>query len=130
VRPDLEITLLPIQPARPGFDSKYKIVYKNKGNVTQSGAVNLKFNDGVLDLVVANPVISTQNLNNLSWNFTNLKPFETREITFALNVNSPTETPAVNSGFVLAYQVKITNATTDDETPIDNTFNFDQTVVN
>lgn len=130
VRPDLEITLLPIQPARPGFDSKYKIVYKNKGNMTQSGAVNLKFNDGVLDLVVANPVISTQNLNNLSWNFTNLKPFETREITFALNVNSPSETPAVNSGFVLAYQAIITNATTDDETPIDNTFNFDQTVVN
>lgn len=35
-RPDLEITLLPLQPARPGFDAKYKIVYKNKGNTIQS----------------------------------------------------------------------------------------------
>jgi hypothetical protein len=127
--PDLEITLLPLQPARPGFDANYKIVYKNKGNTTQSGSVNLNFNDAVLDLVVANPVTSSQTLNNLSWNFSNLLPFETREITFTLNVNSPMETPAVNGGDVLAYNTTITSATTD-ETPIDNTFTFNQTVVN
>ena len=127
--PDLEIALLPLQPARPGFDATYKIVYKNKGNVAQSGNVNLNFNDAVLDFVVANPVISSQTMNNLSWNFTNLKPFETKEITFTLIVNAPTETPAVNSGFVLAYKATITSAATE-ETPMDNTFDFNQTVVN
>jgi hypothetical protein len=35
VRPDLEVTLLPLQSARPGFDAKYKLVYKNKGNTIQ-----------------------------------------------------------------------------------------------
>jgi hypothetical protein len=127
--PDLEVTLLPLQVARPGFDAKYKIVYKNKGNTTQSSSVNLSFDDAVLDLVLSNPVTTTQTTNNLSWNFTNLLPFETREITFTLNVNSPMETPAVNDGFVLTYTTTISSATTD-ETPIDNTFAFNQTVVN
>lgn len=129
VHPDLEVTLLPLRPAVPGFDSKYKLVYKNKGNTIQSGSVNLNFNDAVLDLVVANPITTTQSTNNLSWNFSNLLPFETREITFTLNVNSPLETPAVNSGSVLAFNATITTTATD-ETPIDNSFAFNQIVVN
>jgi Leucine-rich repeat (LRR) protein len=126
---DLEITLMPLEVARPGFDVKYKIIYKNKGNVAQSGTVNLKFNDAVLDLVIASPVISSQTTNNLSWDFTNLAPFETREISLTLNVNTPAETPAVNNGDILGYTAAITSAATD-ETPIDNTFTLNQTVVN
>ena len=126
---DLEVSLLSLQPARPGFDAKYKIVYKNKGNIAQSGSVNFTFDDAVLDLVIVNPATSTQTTNNLSWNFSNLLPFETREITFTLNVNSPMETPAVNGGSVLVYNATITSALTD-ETPADNTFAFNQTVVN
>ena len=128
IRPDLEITLLPIQGARPGFDSKYKIVYKNKGNQTQSGSVNLIFDDAILDVVISNPVGSSQNTNNLSWIFSNLKPFETREITLTLNVNSPMEIPAVNNGDVLKFVATITSQGPD-ETPIDNTFTLNQTVV-
>ncbi|QBN17503.1 DUF7619 domain-containing protein [Flavobacterium nackdongense] len=129
VRPDLEVSILPLRPAVPGFDAKYKIVYKNKGNQTQSGSVNLSFDDAVLALVVSNPATTTQTTNNLSWNFTDLKPFETREIIFTLNVNSPMETPPINSGSVLSYIATISSPTTD-ETPIDNTFSFNQTVVN
>nr|WP_315232398.1 T9SS type A sorting domain-containing protein [uncultured Flavobacterium sp.] len=128
LHPDLEITILPLQPARPGFDAKYKIVYKNKGNTTQSGSINLTFNDAVLDLVVANPITSTQTTNNLSWDFTNLKPFESKEIILTLNVNTPTETPAVNNGDVLAYTAKIVSSAID-ETLKDNTFTLNQTVV-
>jgi hypothetical protein len=128
VRPDLEVTLLPLQPARPGFDAKYKLVYKNKGNIAQSGVVILTFNDAVLDLVVANPIATTQTTNNLSWNFTNLQPFETREISFTMNVNSPQETPAVINGAILAYTATITSAVLD-QTPTDNAFTFNQTVV-
>ena len=127
--PDLEVSILPIGGAIPGFNATYLVVYKNKGNTTQSGSVNLTFNDAVLDFVTANPVTSTQNLNNLSWSFTNLLPLETRIITLTLNVNSPMEIPAVNSGFVLAYKATIISVATD-ETPIDNTFDFNQTVVN
>jgi Leucine-rich repeat (LRR) protein len=129
VHPDLEVTLLPLQTARPGFDATYKIIYKNKGNQTQSGSVNLAFNDAVLDLVTANPVATSQTVNNLSWDFVNLLPFETREILVTLNVNSPTETPAVTGGYVLNYTTSITSPATD-ETPNDNTFAYNQTVVN
>nr|MBP9793934.1 T9SS C-terminal target domain-containing protein [Flavobacterium sp.] len=41
VHPDLEVTILPIVGARPGFDASYRIVYKNKGNIAQSGTINL-----------------------------------------------------------------------------------------
>ena len=125
---DLEITLIPLEEARPGFDAKYKLIYKNKGNQIQSGSVNLTFNDALLDLVTANPVSSTQTANSLSWSFSNLKPFDTREITFTLNVNSPMEIPAVNNGDILKLTATIASQETD-ETPIDNTFTLNQTVV-
>jgi hypothetical protein len=77
---------------------------------------------------VANPLATSQTTNTLSWDFTNLQPFETREITFTMNVNSPQETPAVINGDILAYTATITSVAVD-ETPTDNTFTFNQTVV-
>ncbi|OXA98914.1 DUF7619 domain-containing protein [Flavobacterium pectinovorum] len=125
--PDLEVSILPITAAIPGFNSSYKIIYKNKGNTTQSGVVNLAFDDAVLDLVTTNPV-ATQALNNLSWNFSNLKPFESAEIIFTFKVNTPTAVPPVNNGDVLSFKASIVSAFTDD-TPLDNNFTLNQTVV-
>ncbi len=127
--PDLEVVLIPITPARPGFDAVYKLYYKNKGNTTQSGNISLTFNDAVLDLVSANPSVSTQTLNTLIWNFTTLVPLATGEIVFTLNVNSPMETPAVIGGDLLSFEANI-NPISGDETPSDNTFAYNQTVVN
>ncbi|MCD0465493.1 T9SS type A sorting domain-containing protein [Flavobacterium sp. ENC] len=128
VHQDLEVSLLPITRARPGFDAKYKLIYKNKGNQIQSGSINLNFDDNVLDLVVANPLASTQTVNNLSWNFSNLKPFESREIAIILKLNKPTDKPAVNNGDILKLSTTITSET-GEETPLDNTFILNQTVV-
>ncbi|RKR05248.1 putative repeat protein (TIGR01451 family)/predicted secreted protein (Por secretion system target) [Flavobacterium sp. 90] len=128
VHPDLEVSLLPIEEARPGFDAKYKIVYKNKGNNTQSGTINLKFDGTILNLVTANPIALTQSSNSLTWNFTNLQPFEIREIFVTLNLNGPTETPAVNIGDILNLIVSI-SLQDNDETPNDNTFTLNQRVV-
>jgi hypothetical protein len=125
---DLEIALLPIGVARPGFDVNYKIVYKNKGTNTQSGSVNLTFNDAVMDLIIANPTTTISNTNALSWNFSNLQPFETREIVLTMNLNSPMETPAVVGGDILSYTATVVGAT--DETATDNTLTLNQTVVN
>ena len=128
VHPDLEITLLPILRARPGFDTSYKIIYKNKGNQTQSGTVNLTFDDAVLDFVTASPVVTTQSTDNLSWNYLDLKPFETREIALTLNVNSPMETPPVNNDDRLSFTASI-NPIVGDEQPVDNSFALRQVVV-
>jgi len=84
---DLEITILPLELARPGFDANYKIVYKNKGTTTLSGSIDLEFQDDLIDLVSANPMVDSQSTNILSWNYTNLEPFETGEILFTMNLN-------------------------------------------
>jgi hypothetical protein len=103
---NLEISLIPFG-ARPGFDAHYQLVYKNTGNQTMSGNVALAYNDSVLDLVQTNPATNTQSSGNLSWNYTQLLPFETRSIDITFNVNSPMETPAVNIGDVLHFDATI-----------------------
>ncbi len=124
---DLEVSVFPYVPARPGFNATYKIIYKNKGTTTQSGSVSLNFDDTVMDLVTATPAQNSQTTNTLNWNFSNLMPFETREIYVTMNINSPAETPAVNVGNGLLFTATINGAT--DETPTNNTSNLTQTVV-
>ena len=124
---DLTVSLLPILPARPGFNATYKMVYKNNGTSVQNGTINLGFDDSVMDLISATPVIDSQSTNSLSWNFTNLLPFESREIFVTMNINTPTETPPVNNGNVLIYNAIINGAS--DETPSDNSSVLNQTVV-
>ncbi len=129
VHPDLEIVLMPIGVAHPGFDAYYSVIYKNKGNQTISGSVNVVFDDAKTDFVSASPSADSQTTNTIVWNFTNLRPFETNEIYFALNVNSPLEDPAVNLGDVLDFTATI-NFVEGDETPQDNIFQLQQTVLN
>ena len=124
---DLEVSFVPVTNARPGFDATYKIIYKNKGTHVQNGFVSLNFNDNVMDLISATPVIASQGTNSLNWNFTNLLPFEIREIFVTMNINSQTETPAVNAGNILIYTATVNGAV--DETPINNTSTLNQTVV-
>lgn len=125
---DIEITILPINNAIPGVDATYKIIYKNKGTIPQSGNVNLNFNDTLEDIVVANPVASSQSTNNLNWQFSNLSPLESRSILVTLNLNSTSETPAVNAGQLISYTASVTTANTD-ETPANNISRLNQIVV-
>ncbi|OBW39385.1 Internalin-J precursor [Chryseobacterium sp. MOF25P] len=125
---DLEVVILPITPASPGFDAKYKIVYKNKGTTTQSGTLVFNYNDNLMNFLNATLSPNSQTTGVLNWNFTNLLPFETKEITLTFNLNTPTQTPALNGGDILHYTSQI-NGTTD-ETPSDNIFTLNQTVVN
>jgi hypothetical protein len=129
IHSDIDITVLPVNVARPGFDIRYKIIYKNKGNQSQSGFVNVVFNDAVLDFVATTPIYTSFAANSLSWSFTDLLPFETREILVTLNANSPLETPSLNNGDILQLNATIAS-TTIDETPNDNVFVLNQTVVN
>jgi uncharacterized repeat protein (TIGR01451 family) len=127
---DVDVTLIPLNQARPGFDSNYKLVYKNKGNTTLSGAISLIFEDDYMNLVVANPVVDAQAVNSLSWNYINLGPFEAREITFTMNLNTPTDASfPLNGDDILDFEATITPVVSD-ETMDDNIFTLAQTVVN
>ena len=125
---DLEVALFPNGPAIPGFDAEYTIIYKNKGTQTQNGSVVFDYYDPIMDLVSTTPTTSSQGVNTLTWNFSNLQPFETREITVIVNLNSPVETPALNAGNGLIYTAMVMGAT--DDTPADNSCILTQIVVN
>jgi hypothetical protein len=132
---DVEISIIPINPARPGFDCNYQIIYKNKGNQTENGTINLAFDDTIFDFVSTSNATSSQTFGNLNWNYSNLLPLETRTINVVLNLNSPMETPAVNANDILNL---IGTITSPDEVPCnnwlqsqcDNVFTLNQTVVN
>lgn len=125
---DAEVVIAPIVPSNPGFDAIYKVVYKNKGNQVLSGNVSFQYDDSVLDFVASSETPDVQTIGELSFNFTNLMPFESRSVNITLNVNGPTETPPVNIDDVLDYTASISIDQTE-ETPADNSFDFSETVV-
>lgn len=126
---DLEILIFPIGVARPGFNAAYKVRYKNKGNQTENTTINFNFNDAILDFVSSSITPSSQSGDLLTWNVGTLLPLQSGEIFVTLNLNSPMETPAVNSGDLLNYAASINGLNTDVNQE-DNYFNYTQTVVN
>ena len=126
---DFEILIIPLTIAAPGTDSKYRIVYKNKGTTTLSGNIAFNYNDNLMDYVSANVLPSSQSIANINWTFNNLLPFEKRSIEVTFNLNTPTETPPLNSNDTLSFTSTI-NSASNDTTPLDNIFNLNQTVVN
>lgn len=126
---DLEINIVPINTARPGFDAIYKIVYKNKGVQYVDGIVNLTFDDQVIDYVSSNPSYQNITSNMLTWSFNSLAPQEQRSIYVTFNLNSPMETPPLNLDDNLSFTTTIT-IDGSEATPDDNTFTLNQLVVN
>jgi len=124
---DVEVIVVPDIPARPGFNATYRMVFKNKGNQTLSGSLVFNYDDTRLDFV-SSTIPSVQSTGQLTFNYTNLLPFENRFIDIVLNVNGSTDTPAVNIDDVLPFIATI-NPLVGDETPADNTFSFNQIVV-
>ena len=114
------ISVIPLTPpARPGFEAKYKIVWENVGNQIESSTLNFTYDETLLDYISATQSPDQIADGIVKWNFTNLLPFEKREITVTLKVNSPTDTPAVNAGDKLYLTVSI----------LDNIFTLENTVV-
>lgn len=125
---DLETVILPLNAARPGFVAKYKLIYKNKGTTTQNGTVQFNYDDNLMNLLNSSLATSSQSTGVLNWNFTNLQPFETREVIISFTLSTPTQNPPLQGGAILNYSSQINAAT--DETPLDNNFALNQTVVN
>ncbi len=128
VHNDLEVVISPIAFARPGFDATYRIVYKNKGNQITSGDITFGYDDAILDYVTATTPPNSQATGLLTWNYTNLLPFESRAIILTINVNSPVETPPVNLNDVLTFAATV-SPLPGDENPSDNSFTYHQVVV-
>lgn len=127
---DLEIKLIPVSVASPGFEAIYKLIYKNKGSTVLSGSVDLQYDEDYMDLISASPVQNSASFNHLFWNFTDLLPFESGEIMLTYSLNPPTSPSyPLNDGDELSFTAKV-NPVDSDETPLDNVFTLNQTVVN
>ncbi|MBD0832420.1 DUF7619 domain-containing protein [Aestuariibaculum sediminum] len=122
---DLNVYIIPISDARPGFNTYYKIIYSNLGNTTISGSLDVSFENSKVNFLNANPTQDSQSTNSLTWNYTNLQPFESRQIYVDFNINTP---PTVNNGENLAFTA-VVNPISGDANPTNNTFTLNQTTI-
>jgi len=122
---DVNISIIPVSQARTNFISQYKIVYNNAGNTVLNGSIIFNFNDLKMNFNSANPSENTISENTLTFNYSNLQPYETRIIDLEFDILGD---PEVSIGDTLNFSA-IINPITDDFTTLDNTFSFDQTVV-
>nr|WP_321223192.1 T9SS type A sorting domain-containing protein [uncultured Psychroserpens sp.] len=132
VHNDLEIFIVPITDARPGFDSQYKLLYRNIGTTMLSGNVtfNYSFDSDYMEYVDAIPSETSVTNSILSWDYVDLLPFETREILTTFTLNTPTDIDfPLDSGDELNFEA-IIYPLQDDETPNNNDFGLKQIVVN
>lgn len=112
----------------PGFDTYCHVYIRNNGNTVTNGTVTFNYDDNVLDYVLTTPQAPTVAPGTVTWGYSNLKPFESRSYTIKLNVNSPTETPAVNIDDILTFDAVI-GVQGNDVNPADNTYEAQSLVV-
>jgi hypothetical protein len=122
VYPDLEITMDGDSSGYNTFVS-YRIKYTNKGTMTQSGIISITYEDEMAVFSSSIPVISSQNSNELVWSFTDLKPFESRDIEFIMDVTAVEEN--MYDEIVVNYIATI-NSNLTDTTPDNNAFEYNQ----
>ena len=133
IHKDLEIVYMRLPrsigtPGIPGYDVRYKIIYKNKGNQIQSGQVTLNYQDEVMNLIVANPIQTSVANGTISWDFSNFLPGETRTILVTFLLNSPQDTPPLDANDQLNFDAEINDSLGIDDNNDDNFFNLSETV--
>ncbi len=124
---DLSVVLIPTDHARPGFKSYYRLHYENNGTTSLNGTLKVTYNNNKLSLDTFNsnsPNSTTS--NSVSYNFTNLLPYQSGDIYITFNVLAP---PTVNQGDVLTF-TSLGTTTATDANIADNTYVLNQSVVN
>jgi uncharacterized repeat protein (TIGR01451 family) len=104
---DIALSIIPIDAARPGFNSNYKLVIKNDGNQVESGTLVLFYPQNKQIFISASEPLSGNSFGNVKFEIKNLKPFESRSINFVLKTNPPTSTSPVNVGDILDLSAAI-----------------------
>jgi uncharacterized repeat protein (TIGR01451 family) len=113
-----------VNQAIPGNVATYRIHYKNNGSTNLNGSIQLTYNNTKLTFASATPSQNSSSAGTLTWNYTNLLPFEERYIDLSLNVLIP---PTVNVNDLLTFTV-VANPTAGDNVPLNNTMTWNQLV--
>jgi len=119
---DLQISITSSNLARPGRTSNYFVTYSNIGTTVMSGSIQLIADPNVV-YQGSNTILTSQSGNTLTWNFSNLQPFQSATITVSYAI--PT---IVNVGTQLNFNTTV-NPVAGDNTPFNNTDILQQTVI-
>ncbi|HPF11493.1 MAG TPA: T9SS type A sorting domain-containing protein [Flavobacteriaceae bacterium] len=126
---DLEIIILPLTDARPGFDAEYRVFYRNKGTTSLTANITLTYQDDYMDLISSSVTPSSQGIGILEWNGIFLNPMEEGQIDFSMALNPPTDPNFPLNGNDMLTFLGAIDPVINDETPEDNEFELQQIVV-
>ena len=123
---DLNLTILPINAARPGFESDYKVIVENLGTqAVPNAAITISFDSSLQNFVASTPAAAVSG-NLLTFDVENIHPLQSKEVNFTMQTFTP---PTVNGGEMAVFTALIT-PDADDNTPEDNNFTLEQEIVN
>jgi len=123
---DVAVTIVPLTAPRPGFTYMNKIVYSNLGNQTVNSGSLTFTKDSNVSITSVSQTGTVTTPTGFTFNYTNLLPFETREIFVTMQV--PT-VPTVNAGQYLVSSASIVPLT-GDMVPENNSNSNSQMVIN
>lgn len=121
---DLTVNMFNINQAIPGNTATYRIVYSNHGSTNLTGSIQLTFDNGKLTFGNSTPAQNSTTANTVTWNYTNLMPFEYRYINLTFTVGIP---PTVNMNDLLPFTV-VANPISGDNNTANNIFSWNQIV--
>lgn len=122
---DISVMLFPITEARPGFEAEYELVFRNSGTSVISGNIELNYDDIRLDYLNSDQTIATSTYGQITFDYLDLLPFETRTIQITFQVETP---PTAVNDDILVFVSNI-EPSVNDIFPDDNIFEFQQTLV-
>ncbi len=120
---DVSVNLIAINGANPGFETCYKLSFKNKAPQTTSGTINCTFDD-ILIFQNSSIPAATNSENNFTFNYFDLKWNETRSIELCFLV--PADVSLL--GEAISHQATISTNMGADAIPSDNQYFLRQTI--
>lgn len=121
---DIEMSIYPTLTARPGFDTKYKIVIANKGTQKVSGDIVFNYNGTKMNFLQASAPVASQANGNINFSYQDLAPFHTKTIELKFNV-----LPMLVNNIGGQLSINASANVVGDVTPFNNEFTLQQTIV-
>ncbi len=87
---DLQVSITPVGPFRPGFNAWYNIEFKNVGTIPQQGTI-VFYPDTNLTFLSSSVTPQAITMDSILWQTQILKPFQQGSINVYLNVHSSTQ---------------------------------------
>lgn len=112
---DLELSIIPLNNARPGFNTYYRVFYQNVGTVALTGTIRF-VKDNRTNFISSVPPPASVVADTLIYNYGNLNPGDSSSLNITLQVKPP---PAANINDTLKTGAVILPQT-GDETPVNN----------